>query len=114
MNDQPLFASTNLADGLQNLQASARLTVDQMPESTVVDGDMEALVSSVAGELAISVPRLGADSQIETRPCSRTRQVEDYGRHITVTESCVEVYLPFTGDRNGFFMQPSQRSLNLP
>ena len=111
MSDEKLlFRGASFAQLLQGQREKARALVEQIGEDTILTGDRDALAVSISGELFGTIPILD-EANITTQSGEASSTREDYGRRYVQHENYLTVFVPFAGDSNAFYIQPSQMTL---
>jgi len=106
-----LFSTT---DSFTVREARKKAVFDEISS---LDGDrilntsVDTLCKYYEDKNAIEVPILDR-SQVVIDHREVARQVNDYGRNITVTTTEIEVSVPFAGASDAFRIQPSMYTLN--
>jgi hypothetical protein len=105
-----LFYGPSFHQLLQQSQQRVPDLIARLPEDAVLTGDPDKLARSILAELTGPLPVLD-EANITTKAGETTARHDDSGRQFVQQRSYLTVYVPFTGDPQGFFVQPTQMAI---
>lgn len=111
--DQLLFNEGHLSYYLDERRGQLISEVKAIPADRLLNTSTEAMVTYLREKYAVEMPVLLED-QMAVDQQEVTLEVSDYGRQLQRRALRVQVFLPFTGDKVFFRLQPSTFTFNPP
>jgi hypothetical protein len=101
-----LFYKNDIFSVMENHRSGVRQTIQNMDGDRLLNTPTEDLVRYAVDRYSFQIPELLLN---EAHVDQREEQVEvrDFGRTISVTGTLVELAIPFTGDKDFFFIKPT-------
>ncbi|MFZ0847907.1 MAG: hypothetical protein WAO08_01715, partial [Hyphomicrobiaceae bacterium] len=108
-----LFSSTEWFSVRETRKKATFDEISALDANRILNTSVETLCKYYEDKNAIEVPVLDR-LQVVIDPREVTRRVNDYGRHITVTATEIDVSVPFVGASDAFHIQPSMYTSSPP